>query len=148
MEELWQLLLLSFWHIEEVSWLYSDYFYLYVGPRIFYSYEDSDSTISCCDDRSCSGREYDEFFAKRRRKIFRRRSIPERKSCSCKKFSISLSGWNEGIGWFGFKFGSRKIDCDCRTFRLWKVYFRFFVRSEEHTSELQSRQYLVCRLLL
>src|ERR1035437_10583767 len=24
----------------------------------------------------------------------------------------------------------------------------FFVRSEEHTSELQSRQYLVCRLLL
>src|SRR3712207_8132515 len=28
--------------------------------------------------------------------------------------------------------------------------FRFFapVRSEEHTSELQSRQYLVCRLLL
>src|SRR3712207_8982387 len=25
---------------------------------------------------------------------------------------------------------------------------RLFVRSEEHTSELQSRQYLVCRLLL
>src|SRR3712207_8510324 len=25
---------------------------------------------------------------------------------------------------------------------------RFIVRSEEHTSELQSRQYLVCRLLL
>src|SRR5258707_10967895 len=25
---------------------------------------------------------------------------------------------------------------------------RFLVRSEEHTSELQSRQYLVCRLLL
>src|SRR3712207_7763687 len=25
---------------------------------------------------------------------------------------------------------------------------RFFERSEEHTSELQSRQYLVCRLLL
>src|SRR3712207_8936055 len=25
---------------------------------------------------------------------------------------------------------------------------RFFGRSEEHTSELQSRQYLVCRLLL
>src|SRR3712207_6995209 len=24
----------------------------------------------------------------------------------------------------------------------------FFIRSEEHTSELQSRQYLVCRLLL
>src|SRR3712207_8628757 len=26
--------------------------------------------------------------------------------------------------------------------------FRGFLRSEEHTSELQSRQYLVCRLLL
>src|SRR3712207_7062602 len=26
--------------------------------------------------------------------------------------------------------------------------FRLFCRSEEHTSELQSRQYLVCRLLL
>src|SRR3712207_8013199 len=26
--------------------------------------------------------------------------------------------------------------------------FRGFARSEEHTSELQSRQYLVCRLLL
>src|SRR3712207_8423405 len=25
---------------------------------------------------------------------------------------------------------------------------KYFVRSEEHTSELQSRQYLVCRLLL
>src|SRR3712207_8931382 len=27
-------------------------------------------------------------------------------------------------------------------------FFGFAVRSEEHTSELQSRQYLVCRLLL
>src|SRR3712207_4437618 len=27
-------------------------------------------------------------------------------------------------------------------------FFAFFRRSEEHTSELQSRQYLVCRLLL
>src|SRR3712207_7107151 len=27
-------------------------------------------------------------------------------------------------------------------------YFSLLVRSEEHTSELQSRQYLVCRLLL
>src|SRR3712207_4459613 len=26
-------------------------------------------------------------------------------------------------------------------------YYRFRIRSEEHTSELQSRQYLVCRLL-
>src|SRR3712207_8042779 len=29
---------------------------------------------------------------------------------------------------------------------LWTMFF--FRRSEEHTSELQSRQYLVCRLLL
>src|SRR3712207_8702161 len=31
----------------------------------------------------------------------------------------------------------------CSTFRSCRLY-----RSEEHTSELQSRQYLVCRLLL
>src|SRR5258707_11782649 len=30
----------------------------------------------------------------------------------------------------------------------WKNGERCMVRSEEHTSELQSRQYLVCRLLL
>src|SRR3712207_7781348 len=30
----------------------------------------------------------------------------------------------------------------------WGTYFTFPSRSEEHTSELQSRQYLVCRLLL
>src|SRR5947209_10353274 len=29
-----------------------------------------------------------------------------------------------------------------------RVFQRFKFRSEEHTSELQSRQYLVCRLLL
>src|SRR3712207_7915179 len=33
------------------------------------------------------------------------------------------------------------VDCDCHNY--WKS-----ARSEEHTSELQSRQYLVCRLLL
>src|SRR5947209_13848352 len=43
----------------------------------------------------------------------------------------------------------------CRPIRLWRVLrpqspnASFAVqRSEEHTSELQSRQYLVCRLLL
>src|SRR3712207_8674310 len=30
----------------------------------------------------------------------------------------------------------------------WRAAFRALMRSEEHTSELQSRQYLVCRLLL
>src|SRR3712207_8554745 len=29
-----------------------------------------------------------------------------------------------------------------------RIYQAIFLRSEEHTSELQSRQYLVCRLLL
>src|SRR3712207_7424300 len=29
-----------------------------------------------------------------------------------------------------------------------RVTFKYGLRSEEHTSELQSRQYLVCRLLL
>src|SRR3712207_1969617 len=28
------------------------------------------------------------------------------------------------------------------------VAYRVYIRSEEHTSELQSRQYIVCRLLL
>src|SRR3712207_8657872 len=32
--------------------------------------------------------------------------------------------------------------------RKYPVSFRMSIRSEEHTSELQSRQYLVCRLLL
>src|SRR3712207_8023132 len=33
-------------------------------------------------------------------------------------------------------------------FQLLGLRTGFFLRSEEHTSELQSRQYLVCRLLL
>src|SRR3712207_8763957 len=37
---------------------------------------------------------------------------------------------------------------NCRTNSLKRGYPTFFPRSEEHTSELQSRQYLVCRLLL
>src|SRR3712207_8746449 len=35
-----------------------------------------------------------------------------------------------------------------RAAELTKAYFDVQERSEEHTSELQSRQYLVCRLLL
>src|SRR3712207_7189711 len=37
--------------------------------------------------------------------------------------------------------------CDGITKDPWRDLLRLF-RSEEHTSELQSRQYLVCRLLL
>src|SRR3712207_7309818 len=35
-----------------------------------------------------------------------------------------------------------------KTYRHWDRISRSGPRSEEHTSELQSRQYLVCRLLL
>src|SRR3712207_7581721 len=35
-----------------------------------------------------------------------------------------------------------------RSDQVWKVGGPHGIRSEEHTSELQSRQYLVCRLLL
>src|SRR3712207_8700234 len=42
-----------------------------------------------------------------------------------------LGGWDSGLLTF-----LRKVEALCRG------------RSEEHTSELQSRQYLVCRLLL
>src|SRR3712207_7653830 len=34
------------------------------------------------------------------------------------------------------------------SFQMFPLLIMCFIRSEEHTSELQSRQYLVCRLLL
>src|SRR3712207_8942457 len=41
---------------------------------------------------------------------------------------------------------SPRVDADL--WRQWVLPHDFAPRSEEHTSELQSRQYLVCRLLL
>src|SRR3712207_7359354 len=38
--------------------------------------------------------------------------------------------------------------CWTRSWRVWGTATHRGERSEEHTSELQSRQYLVCRLLL
>src|SRR3712207_8592223 len=38
--------------------------------------------------------------------------------------------------------------CQCSLLEFGCDYLRDLLRSEEHTSELQSRQYLVCRLLL
>src|SRR5438445_1314310 len=38
--------------------------------------------------------------------------------------------------------------CDRISDEVVDLFFRSGLRSEEHTSELQSRQYLVCRLLL
>src|SRR3712207_7171092 len=45
----------------------------------------------------------------------------------------------------GDRFGGGIVECGTRR-PLWLPYVE--VRSEEHTSELQSRQYLVCRVLL
>src|SRR5258707_3934314 len=46
--------------------------------------------------------------------------------------------------------GARAIGRSCRARRRWLLVAALVAlgRSEEHTSELQSRQYLVCRLLL
>src|SRR5258707_10300209 len=44
---------------------------------------------------------------------------------------------------------ARPCDIPYQSGRIWrKIFPRSWERSEEHTSELQSRQYLVCRLLL
>src|SRR3712207_8619969 len=40
------------------------------------------------------------------------------------------------------------VMCRVPTLMMWDDHDVFDGRSEEHTSELQSRQYLVCRLLL
>src|SRR3712207_7944020 len=52
-------------------------------------------------------------------------------------------GWTEGLEGYRNRARGRGSGAglvDVRALRVW--------RSEEHTSELQSRQYLVCRLLL
>src|SRR3712207_7075965 len=41
-----------------------------------------------------------------------------------------------------------KLDWEEKKAYVRKVSVDYYTRSEEHTSELQSRQYLVCRLLL
>src|SRR5438445_6412216 len=46
-------------------------------------------------------------------------------------------------GKFSCALHQRTLVCPC-----WRRCRRMISRSEEHTSELQSRQYLVCRLLL
>src|SRR3712207_8257979 len=51
-------------------------------------------------------------------------------------------GWNRTLYWFVLHCGEVRLPRGKRRINL-EVN-----RSEEHTSELQSRQYLVCRLLL
>src|SRR5258707_8679287 len=48
----------------------------------------------------------------------------------------------------GAEVGISKLDGKLTATRITKLYTFRAARSEEHTSELQSRQYLVCRLLL
>src|SRR3712207_8689246 len=59
--------------------------------------------------------------------------------------------WRLGSpSWWSRCSGSRTRACPSRGYACptcWRR-FRRALRSEEHTSELQSRQYLVCRLLL
>src|SRR3712207_7332271 len=47
-----------------------------------------------------------------------------------------------------FSYGFSALAADLERIRRFDLVGRFDRRSEEHTSELQSRQYLVCRLLL
>src|SRR3712207_6890300 len=69
--------------------------------------------------------------------LFRSRHLAER----CQLFVIIALG--ESILVTGTTFG--EIETSVATVAAFVVAF---LRSEEHTSELQSRQYLVCRLLL
>src|SRR3712207_6961241 len=57
-------------------------------------------------------------------------------------------GWSVGItGFSGSNGHVEQMHC-VRTERMADGKTEYLERSEEHTSELQSRQYLVCRLLL
>src|SRR5438445_5224097 len=58
----------------------------------------------------------------------------------------SRSGWSAGVKFSNRRDGLRKRMKRSR--RPWRRSSPCLRRSEEHTSELQSRQYLVCRLLL
>src|SRR3712207_8878540 len=52
------------------------------------------------------------------------------------------------VGWLTVDFGPAGLEAVVGAVAAWAGRTRRSVRSEEHTSELQSRQYLVCRLLL
>src|SRR3712207_8436474 len=68
-------------------------------------------------------------------------------------FRSAATGVTDGTLMKGVRFfgdGTRTTSLVMQTYPYHQVRFidSIHVRSEEHTSELQSRQYLVCRLLL
>src|SRR3712207_7819946 len=62
--------------------------------------------------------------------------------CALTVFPTSLACTDMSLMW------PREAQTFSNTHLLFLYALHLFVRSEEHTSELQSRQYLVCRLLL
>src|SRR3712207_6872802 len=63
------------------------------------------------------------------------------------------AGWQGGGAWANNRGDRQRWECGCGEadgaggVNIVEDHY-FWLRSEEHTSELQSRQYLVCRLLL
>src|SRR3712207_6853558 len=64
---------------------------------------------------------------------------PDRPEYLCPKFDLLTKNFWKGAG--VVELAALEMLCTSKG-------YRGFERSEEHTSELQSRQYLVCRLLL
>src|SRR3712207_7546167 len=75
------------------------------------------------------------------RSTFEKQLDSKRRIVVPQEFRAAASGPFEGV----FCFPSIEADC---IEGGGKALFDRYARSEEHTSELQSRQYLVCRLLL
>src|SRR3712207_8117844 len=66
-------------------------------------------------------------------------------------FRSSLLAWARGRDWLARDTRLQRLfvaTLDTQVLLGGVLYFALSPRSEEHTSELQSRQYLVCRLLL
>src|SRR3712207_7610998 len=77
--------------------------------------------------------------------LFRSQALPPFLTFPCKSERAALVGEVFNLLAFNADLGHRS-DTDIEMQIYVAVGYRF--RSEEHTSELQSRQYLVCRLLL
>src|SRR3712207_7485639 len=66
--------------------------------------------------------------------------------------SLQMTGFNCNWGTIRLRLGMRdrrnKMEENQYACKCVCIHLHIHIRSEEHTSELQSRQYLVCRLLL